>query len=296
MKALVTAALAALVALVPAAVQADDESAVSVPFARVGEHVTVELRVSAPADARIQVDPGDEAWADVEVLDVAVLSPEPGPEGVRHRLAVTVAMFEPGDQVIAPAVLVIGPDTVERRELPPVRVTITSILRPGDPLELSPLPLPERIGGAQSPWLVPGIIGGVALAFVVVAAFIVGATALARRWWNRRELPVEPELVPLPDVATAEALMHEDPVAGYRELARAVRSYLAAEYRFPARALTTEELQQRMQRAGVDHWVARMTRELLAECDAVVYAGYRPAAERRAGDVRVAREILGGGG
>jgi hypothetical protein len=34
---------------------------------------------------------------------------------------------------------------------------------------------------------------------------------------------------------------------------------------------------------------------LLEECDAVVYAGYRPASERRLADLNMAREILEAG-
>ena len=51
-----------------------------------------------------------------------------------------------------------------------------------------------------------------------------------------------------------------------------------------------------MSAAGVDGWEERMARELLRECDAVVYAGYRPAVERRVADLRIAREIVGGTG
>lgn len=286
--------VAALVlGMMPAVALADDEARVSSPFARVGDRVVIELEVSAPHDAVVEVDPGDEAWEPVEIIDVTAIGLEAKPGGVVHRLAVTVAIFEPGELAIAPAVLVIGPSAVERRELPVVQVTVTSILRPGDPLELSPLPGPERIGGAQSPWLIPGIVAGAGLGIALVLAAGMATVAAARRWWRSRPAPVESEAAPLPDVAVVESLMETDAVRAYRELARSIRAYLGAEYGFPARALTTEELQQRMQRAGVDHWVARMTRDLLAECDAVVYAGYRPAPERRVGDLRVAREILG---
>ena len=51
-----------------------------------------------------------------------------------------------------------------------------------------------------------------------------------------------------------------------------------------------------MTAAGVDGWEERMARELLRECDAVVYAGYRPVVERRIADLRIAREIVGGTG
>ncbi|MGE5595616.1 MAG: hypothetical protein ACM3S1_06215, partial [Hyphomicrobiales bacterium] len=88
-------------------------------------------------------------------------------------------------------------------------------------------------------------------------------------------------------------LLHADPVAAYRSLAALVRGFIAERYGFPAHALTTGELQQRMEAQGVDRWQARLVGGLLEECDSVVYAGYRPAPERREADLTVAQEILG---
>ena len=90
----------------------------------------------------------------------------------------------------------------------------------------------------------------------------------------------------------AGALLDSDPVAAYRALAFAVRRHLAEQYGFPARALTASELERRMEAEGLDRWQARLVAGLLENCDAVVYAGYRPAPERRRHDLTMAREIV----
>jgi hypothetical protein len=90
----------------------------------------------------------------------------------------------------------------------------------------------------------------------------------------------------------AEALLEHDPVAAYRQLAAIVRGVLGRQYSFPAKALTTRELARRMEAEGVDRWQSRLVSGLLEECDAVVYAGYRPALERREADLNMAREIV----
>ena len=47
-----------------------------------------------------------------------------------------------------------------------------------------------------------------------------------------------------------------------------------------------------MEASGVDRWQTRLVGGFLEECDAVVYAGYLPAAERRQADLTMAREIV----
>ena len=95
-----------------------------------------------------------------------------------------------------------------------------------------------------------------------------------------------------PDLGTAEGLIDSDPVRAYRGLAALVRRVLADRYSLPANALTSRELQRRMESHGVDRWQTRLVGGFLDECDAVVYAGYLPAAERRQADLTMAREIV----
>ncbi len=112
---------------------------------------------------------------------------------------------------------------------------------------------------------------------------------------------VEPEPEPLGpedaarralDVAGAGFVADGDYEAYYGRLSTTVRNYLTQRFEFPAFALTTLELQARMTSRGMDRWQARLAGGLLDQCDAVVFARYRPAAERADADLTAAYEIV----
>jgi hypothetical protein len=67
---------------------------------------------------------------------------------------------------------------------------------------------------------------------------------------------------------------------------------VGSRYGVPATALTTSELRARIESSGADRFQARLVGGFLEECDSVVYAGYRPASERRRADLTMAREIV----
>jgi hypothetical protein len=73
-----------------------------------------------------------------------------------------------------------------------------------------------------------------------------------------------------------------------------VRHALSERYELPSRALTRLDLERRLGDRAVDRIEARLVGGLLEECDAVLYAGYRPATGRRMADLAIAREIVEG--
>ena len=293
------AALASLLAAVLAlplsvSAQGPEAAGLSQPFAEIGEQIVLTLELVAEAGATVEVDAGAESWGDVRVIRVLSEEVVAVAGGERHRLELLTAPFAPGNLQFSPALLVTTPAEVSRVELPSLALTVPSALAPGEPLVLSPLPPMFGIGGAQSPFLWPAVIAGGLLAAVVLVAAVGFAIRVLRRL--PRPAPMVEEEVPLEPgdaLAAAAALLETDATGAYRAIGSAVRRVLGDRYAFPAQALTTEELQRRMEVAGVDGWEARLARELLRECDAVVYAGYRPATERREADLTVAREIVG---
>jgi hypothetical protein len=83
-----------------------------------------------------------------------------------------------------------------------------------------------------------------------------------------------------------------DVVEAYRLIAFSIREFLQSNFDLPASALTTAELGDALERAGVNADLSRLSRDLLRECDAVIYAGYRPATGRRNADFQLAKTIL----
>lgn len=278
----------------PAALAQDGDSAtLSVADTRLGDQLTLRLEVLTDQGATVELDPASPTWGDVQVIGID--SQEEVPEGdrVRHILEVRVAAFNVGTVSFQPLVHVVTGAEATPRTLPQVSINVLQTLPADAPLELSPLAPPSAIGGAESPFMRPLIALGAVLGVVLLGVLTwLMVRLVARR--PRRE--ATPALGPArPDLSTADALLDSDPVAAYRTLAAAVRRHLAERYGFPAVALTARELEKRMETVGVDRWEARLVGGLLENCDAVVYAGYRPAFERRQADLTMAREIVEAG-
>ncbi len=271
-----------------------DSSSVLVSELFIGQRAIITIEVVAPGDATVEVDPAAPSWNGVEVISAVPSPAEPDGDLARYRFLVTVAPFRIGEGTFTPAVTVLSADGVTRRELPPLAWTVVPTLAPDSPAELSPLAPPVSIGGAESPFLRPAIALGALTALALAAGLFVGAARrLGRRYAARAPETAVVETVPT-GLDELEPLLDRDPVTGYRTLAALVRNVIAREYGFPASALTTTEIRRRMEGGGANRFQARLVGGFLENCDAVVYAGYRPAGERRRADLNMAREIVGG--
>lgn len=280
----------ALVALLGAAPAGADNSVhLSRTTSLIGEQLGVTIKVVVPAGATVELTPGTPSWSGVDIVTVKSVSSSPQADGVLWVIEAVVAPFIPGDISFGPTVSVVqGPDATSLT-LPPVAVRVRSTLAAGDPLELSPLPAPAAIEGAESQFLKPALVGG----GLLTAVILIAASWLLGRLIRRR-LRRPPVSVPAEAPRTlegAEQLIDADPVAAYRLMSIVVKTELARRHGLRATALTTSELRARLESGG-DRWQARLVSGLLEECDSVIYAGYRPAAERRQADLTMAREIV----
>jgi hypothetical protein len=283
--------LGASLAAAPRALADDgDRAALSQPAALVGEQLTLTVEVLAPRGATVDVDPAHASWGNVEFVRIASTATRDEGEQVRYVFELVVAAFAPGEQPFSAAVNVITAGEVAPRLLPAMLLAVVPTLAPGDD-QLSALPGPRAIEGGESPLLRPLIGAGAALVLIVLGTGIVAGAAALRR----RPASAAPVAQPGLDLGPAALLMDTDPVAAYRFLGATVRAVLTRRYGIPAVALTSGELEGRMEREGLDRWQARLVGGLLQECDAVVYAGYRPAAERRHADLTMAQEIVEAG-
>ena len=272
------------------ATRAEDSVRISPSSGLIGQPLSMELRVLAPPDATVELTPGTASWGDVELVGIDVVTKSAIGNEVEWFFAARVAPFTPGAIAFAPSVAVVRGGESAQRVLPVVNLEIRPTLAVDADLVLSALPAPASIGGAESPLLKPAlgvaIVGGAAL--VVLALWFAGRTAVRKL---RRQRPVEaPALVPV-TLDGAAALIDTDPVGAYRLMSNVVKGELARRYGMRATALTSTELRRRLE-AGSDRWEARLVGGLLEECDSVIYAGYRPAAERRQADLTMAREIV----
>ncbi len=261
----------------------------------VGQQVQLVLEVATPAGATVEVDPAAESWNEVEVIRLGKTTVTPRGSGELHHIEVVIAPFRPGAGAFAAAVNVVTGATVSPRTLPEVQWEVTPTLPAGAELAISPLLPPAAINGAESALLRPAIGLGAFVSVLLLAAAAWFTAGAVRRWLAARPRPlVESPAVGAPAFDALGDLIQVDPVSAYRALGSTVKLELGRRYGFVASALTTIELRERMEGRGVDRWQARLVGGLLEECDAVVYAGYRPAAERREADLNMAREIVEG--
>lgn len=282
----------AVIALRPAAGLAEegDRAITARASLDVGEQVAVRLEVITEAGQTVEMNPAAPSWNGVELVRVTSITSRPSGGKTLHTLDIVVAPFAPGDLRFQPAVTIVDGSEATARLLPPLTLKVLSSLKPGEPLEISPLAAPVGIDGAEFPLLKPAIaLGG----FLGIVLFTGVLFLLIRRLARRAPGPTPaPAAPPPPTLLAAERDIVTNPVAAYRTLGSVVRGVLGERYGFPAPSLTTHELKTRMEAAGVDRWQARLVEGLLEECDAVVYAGYRPATERREADLNMAREIV----
>lgn len=268
-----------------------DTASLSAKSARIGDQLTLTLHVVTPRGASVEVLPGADGWQQIEVIETRSNSAIDQGATTVHALEVVIASFQSGTVSFTPSVTILqGADTTVR-QLPRVGLVVSTVLAPNDPLELSPLAPPQAIGGAESPFLRPLIVLGAIAGLAILAALLAFLAIRVRSALHRQE-PAIPPSAEAPGLVGVEHLLDTDPVLAYRTLGSAVRNVVGERYGFRAPALTTRELQRRMEAAGVERWEARLVGGLLEECDAVVYAGYRPAAERRMADLNMAREIV----
>jgi hypothetical protein len=265
----------------------------------VGDHVTYVITIEAGEGVEFTLVQASLPPV-VEVVGTPRTTSRSAGDGrVEITMTVELAVFYVGDVPIPPIALrYVGDDGTGTIEMPASRLIVASILPSGG--EVSPLDLkPQADIGLGSPaWVVPAI-SATTLALVVVATLLF--------WRIRRIQERAAAVVPEPMVAAASPedrarLVLDktgvdfgadgDYATYYRAIGVTVRTYLSDRYGFPAFALTTRELEAEMLHRGLDRWQVRVAGGLLTQCDSVVYAQYRPAAERADADLTAAYEIV----
>ena len=279
----------------------------------------------APIDVRVDLEPrratlGDRVRMTVSVIhtDAVLITAEPPAprEGLtlvetvpvvtvvlddgrlRSEFGFTFAAFELGTMQPGPTrVLWLHEDgrSGATEVAAPAFEVVSAVI--GDASALRPLKPQAEYGEPPAAWVPPAIAGGAVAALLLVAALAV--------WLRRRRRP-EPVTAPmvvaagpeadarraLEELASSGLLQDGDFGTFYGTIAVVMRRYLEARFVFPATALTTSELDARMDDHGIERWQSRLAEGLLNRCDAAVYAGYTPDPVAADHDLTVAFEII----
>ena len=296
--ALVAVVIAVAPAARPAAAQqAPAISSVSLTpdVATIGDRLTLTINVDHAESFEAEGPGFGDNYGPFELIEILEPQREPSGDLTRTTLAYTLTTFTLG--------------TIELPELPVTwsgpsgsgtlytearRIVVQSVLAPGE-TELRPLkPQLDIQPAAPSPAWPAGFVA-------IFAALTVLGYWLVQRAIGERpaaSLPAVPQPL-LPHEAAHAALDRlaqpdgqRDAKAYYAQIAAVLRRYLSDRFGFPAYAMTRRELLRNTERAGIDRWPARLTGNLLEECDAVQFAGFRPAPERMDADLTAAYEIV----
>jgi hypothetical protein len=269
------------------------------PFvARIGDRMTLTITVAHDTGITISGPGAAEDFGGLELIEIAEPVTTPADEGETTTLVYTVAAFTLGNDAVPPLEINWrGPGIEGTVTTPAAPFTVDGTVQPGDDTIL-PLKAQFEIPQPAPPPYVPATF----------VAMMAGLT-VAGYWLMRRAMAVQPPPLLRPgavmaapdpalvarwqlDALALSGAATTDPGAYYASLAATVRRYLSARYEFPAYALTRREMERGMRQAGIDRWPARLTANLLEECDAVQFAVFRPAIERREQDLTSAYEIV----
>jgi hypothetical protein len=255
----------------------------------VGDRLTLRIVVEHADGVTIEGPRFGENFGGLEIVE----APPPQRGATRTTIEYTLAAFAIGDAAL-PALEVRwrGEGGAGSLTTEPQSVTVRSVLSPGDDA-LRPLKPQLSLADDAPPAIVP-------LAFVMVFVLL----TILGYWLLRRAVasrPVEPAPVDVPLTAAERARAALDALAAageldardhYARLAEVVRGYLSERFGFPGYAMTRREMERGMARAGIDRFVARVTTNLLEQCDAVQFAGFRPPGERVDADLTAAYEVV----
>lgn len=181
---------------------------------------------------------------------------------------------------------------------PSPALVIRTAVASGD-ATLRPLKPQATIAGATPAWQRPAAGGVLAVAVALLAALVWSWLRRRRRAQvEDRRLdappsgPEERARARLNQLTEGGLLAGGDFDAYYGGISTIVRGYLQERFAFRAMAMTTVELQQRMEERGVERWQARLVAGLLDRCDAAVYAHRNPDPASADHDLTVAFEIV----
>ena len=266
--------------------------------ATVGDRITLTITIDHDAATTVE---GAGFGADAGAFEIVAVAPprtEAHNGAARTTIAYTLAAFRTGDLTIPPqSIAYRGPGGSGTLTTSATAVTIVSVLSPGD-AGLRPLKAQIDLGDPAPSPVVPALF---VAAFAALTAF---GYVLARRAAAIAPMPAPAAhiIAPAPPSAHEIARAALDAIAAadlaadapeyYARIAATVRTYLSARFDFPAYAMTRRELERSAATSGIERWPARVIANLLEQCDAVEFAAFRPAPERRTADLTAAYEII----
>ena len=283
--------------------QADGQEAYSAQVTIEPQHVTVGdriiLSISVEHAAGVVLEAPDEpeAFAPLDLIDVR----EPVTREVAGGRSETLfeyelAAFVIGNVELSP--LSITATGAEVLRVKPASIVVESVVPPDAPVQFRDLKAPLQASTGPPRWI------WAALFMAGFAAISVFTMALARVPTLSRppvlvKEPVEPEedaqdiiRAEFTDLEEAGLLDNGELTDYYERIGETLRRYLSRRFDVPAIAMTPSEIEKQLDAIAMNKLAVRQVVSTLEQCQAVQFAGYRPARERAKADLAAAREVV----
>ena len=291
-----------------AAAQAGSPSAVQVSLTAnrteltVGDPVALTLEITHPRDHVVVLPRLGRNWGQFEVLSqtgARIMVNDAETRTTRQNIDVTLFSTGDFDTPAMPLTLRKPDGSVELLAIPPVRLTVKSVLSgPGDPLRDIREPADLKTPLWEQPLVRAMVLGALAL-------LCAGSYFVRQRLRGQKEPAIEEEtLTPLQDaVQRLDDIESRDlPGTGnfkeyYALVSQVVSSYIRLmcfhdDGRANAREMTTEELEAMLRESAFDARIGRVVTELLKDADAVKFANHMPTAPEAYDALGRARVII----
>lgn len=139
--------------------------------------------------------------------------------------------------------------------------------------------------------------GAVVLGFIAVSIFLyirkrTQTLSVSPEKENDTPLPHEVAYEQLAAIEASDWLKHGDMEMYHIQIAYVLREYICRRYQIPALELTTTALLHAMQHAQIGVSYVERVRQLLANCDRVKFASYRPEPSEAVARLSDARWIV----
>jgi hypothetical protein len=265
----------------------------------IGDRIPIRLTVTYPANGRVTIPALPEMWGPFEVRQ----QQQRGPFGNNNEtlsviLETTATLWAPGEHQTPRFAVHFrdGHDQLHKVSVPPLAVTVGSVLQDGDTAKRDLKPQ----ASLPSPSVWPWILGAV---FAATSTAIAGWVLFARLG---RRTPLASTSVHPPAPRPAHEIAYgelcriaalELPAQGevkrhYSLVADCIREYVHTRYGIPAMDLTTEELAAALRQRQVDRSHSGLCYHLLAEADLVKFAEFRPSLGQASAAIDQARLVV----
>ena len=263
----------------------------------VGDRMILSISIEHDSGVVPEAPDDPEAFVPLDLINVREpVTKEVAGGRSETRFEYELTAFIIGEVELSPLAITAAGAEVLRVE--PASIVVESVVPPDAPLQFRDLKAPLQASTGPPRWIWAALFMGGFAAVSVFTMVLARVPTLSRPIALVTE-PVEPEedaqemiLAEFIDLEEAGLLDSGEQIEYYTRLGERLRHYLSRRFDVPASAMTPIEIEKQLDATAMNKLAVRQAVSTLEQCQAVQFAGYRPARERAEADLAGAREIV----